>query len=48
MFLSSIYIHLVDGGITDNLELRAIHEVSAVSGGAKSLFQLLAENHQSG
>ncbi len=35
------YIHLVDGGITDNLGLRAIYEVSAVSGGAKSLFQLL-------
>ncbi len=35
------YIHLVDGGITDNLGLRSIYEVSAVSGGAKSLFQLL-------
>jgi NTE family protein len=27
------YAHFVDGGITDNLGLRAIHEVMAVSGG---------------
>ena len=30
------YAHFVDGGITDNLGLRAIYEILAVAGGAKS------------
>jgi NTE family protein len=29
------YAHFVDGGITDNLGLRAIHEIIEISGGAK-------------
>lgn len=29
------YIHLVDGGVTDNLGLRAIYEIVEVSGGVK-------------
>jgi len=32
------YIHLVDGGITDNLGLRAIYEMIEVTGGAKKFF----------
>lgn len=35
------YIHLVDGGITDNLGLRAIYEMFAVAGGAKAFFMSL-------
>ncbi|MEA3406363.1 MAG: patatin-like phospholipase family protein [Pseudomonadota bacterium] len=31
------YIHLVDGGITDNLGLRAIYEVMELAGGAKQI-----------
>ena len=30
------YIHFVDGGITDNLGLRAIYEIVEISGGAKA------------
>ncbi len=33
------YIHLVDGGITDNLGLRAIYEVIEVSGGANAFLK---------
>lgn len=35
------YIHFVDGGITDNLGLRAITEVMEVSGGAKAVVKKL-------
>ncbi len=35
------YIHLVDGGITDNLGLLAIYEMIEVAGGAKSLLDTL-------
>ena len=35
------YAHFVDGGITDNLGLRAIHDMLEVAGGAKSLMQRL-------
>jgi NTE family protein len=31
------YVHLVDGGITDNLGLRALHEIIEVAGGPKRL-----------
>jgi len=37
------FIHFVDGGITDNMGLRAITDVVTVSGGAK---QLLNKNHR--
>ena len=30
------YVHLVDGGITDNLGLRAIYELITLSGGARA------------
>ncbi|PIE20415.1 MAG: hypothetical protein CSA61_01995 [Neptuniibacter caesariensis] len=33
------YIHLVDGGITDNLGLRALYETTELAGGAKALMQ---------
>ncbi len=33
------YIHLVDGGITDNLGLRAIYEVMELSGGAQQILK---------
>jgi len=33
------YAHLVDGGITDNLGLRAIYDVMVLSGGAKMFFE---------
>jgi NTE family protein len=33
------YVHLVDGGITDNLGLRAIYEIIEVAGGAKAFMQ---------
>lgn len=36
---NSKYIHLVDGGITDNLGLRAIYEVMELSGGAKQILK---------
>jgi len=36
------YIHLVDGGITDNLGLMAIYEMVGVAGGIKSLHQVLS------
>lgn len=32
------FIHLVDGGITDNLGLRAVYEMFAVAGGARKFF----------
>ena len=35
------YIHFVDGGITDNLGLRAIYEVIEVAGGAKAILKRL-------
>ncbi|MGB5425152.1 MAG: patatin-like phospholipase family protein, partial [Gammaproteobacteria bacterium] len=35
------YAHFVDGGITDNLGLRAIYEVIEVSGGAKATYEEL-------
>jgi len=35
------YIHLVDGGITDNLGLRAIYEVMELSGGAQQILKKL-------
>lgn len=35
------YAHFVDGGITDNLGLRAIHDMLEISGGAKSLMKRL-------
>lgn len=35
------YAHFVDGGITDNLGLRSIHDMLEVAGGAKSLMQRL-------
>ncbi len=35
------YAHFVDGGITDNLGLRAIYEVIEVSGGAKAFLEKL-------
>lgn len=38
------FIHLVDGGITDNLGLRAIYEMFAVAGGARPLFTQLHRN----
>ena len=31
------YIHLVDGGITDNLGLRALYELTEIAGGVKAL-----------
>jgi NTE family protein len=37
------YIHLVDGGITDNLGLRAIYEIVEVAGGARSFQQRFNE-----
>lgn len=30
------YVHFVDGGITDNLGLRAIYEIVEVAGGVKA------------
>ena len=33
------YIHLVDGGITDNLGLRAIYDVMELAGGAKAMLE---------
>jgi len=33
------YVHLVDGGITDNLGLRAIYDVMELAGGAKSILK---------
>ena len=35
------YIHLVDGGITDNLGLRALYEITEIAGGAKALLTRL-------
>lgn len=35
------YAHFVDGGITDNLGLRSIHDMLEIAGGAKSLIQRL-------
>lgn len=35
------YAHFVDGGITDNLGLRAIYEVIEVAGGAKAILKSL-------
>jgi len=35
------YVHFVDGGITDNLGLRAIYEIMEVAGGAKALLKSL-------
>lgn len=35
------YAHFVDGGITDNLGLRAIYEIIEVAGGAKTLIDKL-------
>ncbi len=35
------YIHFVDGGITDNLGLRALYEFVGVAGGARSFFKLI-------
>ncbi len=35
------YVHFVDGGITDNLGLRAIYEVIEVAGGVKTFLQSL-------
>jgi NTE family protein len=35
------YVHFVDGGITDNLGLRSVHDMLEVAGGAKSLMQRL-------
>ena len=35
------YAHFVDGGITDNLGLRAIYEIIEVLGGAQSAFKSL-------
>ncbi|MCF6345962.1 MAG: patatin-like phospholipase family protein [Thiomicrorhabdus sp.] len=37
------YLHLVDGGITDNLGLRAIYEAVELSGGAKSFAQRIGK-----
>ena len=37
------YIHLVDGGITDNLGLRAIYEIVEVAGGARGFQQRFGE-----
>jgi len=39
------YAHFVDGGITDNLGLRAVYEVTEISGGAKVFLKKL--NRQS-
>ena len=33
------YIHFVDGGITDNMGLRALHDVVTISGGSESYLQ---------
>lgn len=33
------YVHLVDGGITDNLGLRAIYDVMELAGGAKAILE---------
>jgi NTE family protein len=33
------YVHFVDGGITDNLGLRAIHDIIELAGGIKSFFR---------
>ena len=38
------YVHFVDGGITDNLGLRAIYEVVEVAGGAKAILKSLERN----
>ena len=35
------YIHLVDGGITDNLGLQSIYEIIEVSGGARNFLESL-------
>lgn len=35
------YVHFVDGGITDNLGLRAIYEVIEVAGGAQAMLKRL-------
>ena len=32
------YIHFVDGGITDNMGLRAMTDVIAISGGPSAMF----------
>ena len=37
------YIHLVDGGITDNLGLLSIYEMTEAAGGAKKLLEHLGE-----
>ena len=37
------YIHLVDGGITDNMGLRAIYDLIQVAGGAKEYMQKAGE-----
>lgn len=37
------YLHLVDGGITDNLGLRAIYEAVELSGGAKNFAQRIGK-----
>jgi len=37
------YIHLVDGGITDNLGLRAIYEVMELAGGAKQILKKIKQ-----
>jgi len=33
------YVHFVDGGITDNLGLRAIYEVMEIAGGPAAILQ---------
>ena len=38
------YVHLVDGGITDNLGLRAIHNLSVWDGGVKNYYQRYGRN----
>ena len=35
------YIHLVDGGVTDNLGLRSIYEIMELSGGAREFMQAI-------
>lgn len=35
------FVHLVDGGISDNLGLRALYEIMTLSGGARSFFHRL-------
>lgn len=38
------YVHLVDGGLTDNLGLRAIYDILEVAGGAELMARTLANN----